>query len=86
MEYILYINFNTHVVQSFPAETLNATEKVTCSDNVAYDTVSSALRISSQDKVTTSENIDYATVRDARDSHMGSTTTIATLSCVRKSN
>ena len=61
---VLYINFNTHVVQSCPAESINAADKVTCSNNVAYDTVSNALKMSSQAKVSTSENIAYATVRD----------------------
>ena len=37
-------------------------DNLTCSENVAYDTASSTLKISSQAKVPCSKNIAYATV------------------------
>ena len=46
---------------------LAAEENLTCSENVAYDTASNTLRMSSQAKVTCTENIAYSTVKKPKD-------------------
>ena len=37
---------------------------LSCSENVAYDTVGSTIKVSAQDSMTCTKNIAYATVRE----------------------
>ena len=46
---------------------LAAEDNLTYSENVAYDTASNTLRMSSQAKVTCTENIAYSTVKEPKD-------------------
>ena len=52
---------------------LAAQDNLACSENVAYDTASSTLRMSSQAKVTCTENVAYSTVKEPKDDSMTST-------------
>ena len=54
---------------------MNIQDNLTCSENVAYDSLSNTLKMSSQFKVTCSENIAYATVEKVREEHKKNTTT-----------
>ena len=58
--------------------TLAAQDNLTCSKNVAYDTASNTLRMSSLAKVTCTENIAYSTVMEQKGQSMKSTPTIRT--------
>ena len=53
--------------RSSQAGALAAEDNLTYSENVAYDTASNTLRMSSQAKVTCTENTAYSTVRGPRD-------------------
>ena len=57
---VLYL-FAAHSSHAF---TTNTQDNLTCSGNVAYDTVSNTLKMSSQAKVTFSENMAYGTVEE----------------------
>ena len=63
---------------SSQAVTMSAQDNLACSKNVAYDAVSSPLRISSHDKVTCSGNIAYSTVNKTKEDSKRSTTTACT--------
>ena len=55
-------------IHSSQAMSTNVQESVACSQNVAYDTVSSTLKMPSQDKVTC---IAYATVKETKEDSKG---------------
>ena len=55
--------------------TTSVQDNMTFSENVAYDTASSTLRMTTQDKVTCSENIAYSNVKGTKEDHTRSTTT-----------
>ena len=52
--------------QSSPTESTHAEDNLNYSENVAYDTASNTLRMSSQAKVTCTENIAYSTVKEPK--------------------
>ena len=56
--------------RSSQAVALAAEDNLTYSENVAYDTASNTLRMSSQAKVTCTENIAYSTVKEPKDDFM----------------
>ena len=58
------------VCHSSPAENTHAEDNLTYTENVAYDTASSTLRMSSLAKVTCTENIAYSTVKEPNDDSM----------------
>ena len=55
--------------------TTSVQDSMTFSDNVAYDTASSTLRMTSKDKVTCSENIAYSSVKGTKEDPTRTTTT-----------
>ena len=55
--------------------TTSVQDNMTSSENVAYDTASNTLRMTSKDKVTYSENIAYSSVKGIKEDHTRSTTT-----------
>ena len=59
MTYCLLAAHSSQVV------TTHAQDDLTCSVNVAYDTASNTVKMSSQAKLTSSENITCATVRES---------------------
>ena len=61
------ICFDFFTAHSSQSVALAAEDKLTCSENVAYDTASNTLRMFSQAKVTCTENIAYSTVMESKD-------------------
>ena len=59
---------------SSQAVTTHAQDDLTCSVNVAYDTASNTVEISSQAKLTSSGNITCATVRETVEEPINNTT------------
>ena len=59
--------------------TTSVQDNLTFSENVAYDTAISTLRMPSQDKVTCSENIASCSVKGTEEDHTKSTTTARTV-------
>ena len=58
------------IARSSQAVALAAEDNLTYSENVAYDTASNTLRMSSQAKVTCTENSAYSTVKEHKDDAM----------------
>ena len=59
--------------------TTSVQDNMTFSENVAYETARSTLRMPTQNKVTCSENIAYSSVKETKEDHAKSTTTGCTV-------